>query len=112
MRITDLCDDRTPADSSARRRRGSVRPPSPKAPIRRKLRRDSRCEKTDAAEVRPWWVGIDCLMGSVTAGLGISRSMPAGAGSPGGEVTGDILPHLIARSMKLRGFRRLQLFSH
>src|SRR5437868_1850452 len=40
--ITDLCDERTPAAASALSRPGKVKPPNPRAPILRKLRRGER----------------------------------------------------------------------
>src|SRR5947209_13543136 len=79
MRMTDLWDDRIPAAASARRRPWRVRPPSPMAPIRRKLRRDRWCGTTGA--VRPWRVGMGSLTRYGEAGLGL----PEAGGRLGGR---------------------------
>src|SRR5438270_8561672 len=98
MRITDLWDDRMPAAASARRRAGRVRPASPRAPIRRKLRRNRRCGATGTVAVRPWRVGMDSL---AREGYGGSASVGAGAGwrPVGGEVLEVVSPRFAPGSM-------------
>src|SRR5262245_25178858 len=94
MRMTDLCEARMPADASARSRPGKLRPPSPNAPIRRKLRRESRCGRADAA-VTPWWVGIGSPREVEEGGPGW---LGAGARLRGDEVPKVVCPHFPSRS--------------
>src|SRR5437016_3737711 len=103
MRITDFWEGRLPAAASAFKSWGSVSPPTPRAPIWRKCRRDSRGLAAATRASGPVGGGIGALLEKPegeSRGRGRTASCENRCHLTAGSGDNEENPHAKARSLK------------